>query len=87
MAIVQEARWIKERLSDCEGGFCEVVWPEDPSCLGRIIYHQMSPDDACSTCKELWPHVSAKYEAKQALGKVKRRICQKGKNLLSAGAQ
>ena len=87
--IIREAKaFIKSEMRKLgeDETFCEDMrqqYEASPleSCIRRRIY-RYSDDEMCDSCKVIWPHVEAKYKAKQERAKIMQKINALGKRLL-----
>jgi len=87
-AIIRESKAaikVEMGLSEDEG-FCEEprrqyeASPEE-SCIRRHLNGYIEPDEMCDSCKVIWPHVHAKYRAKQERAKIMLKINAMGRRL------
>ena len=80
-AIKTEMQKLGEDEGFCENPKRRYEDSPDESCIRRHIDGWNDPEEMCDSCKVLWPHVHARYQAKQERAKVMLKINALGKRL------
>jgi len=80
-AIKAEMNKLGEDEEFCEEPRRQYENSPKESCIRRHLNGYIEPDEMCDSCKVIWPHVHAKYRAKQERAKIMLKINALGRRL------